>query len=147
MRKTLVVSLLPLICSFSSQKQWKKYLWGWILRKSGEIDATTQQRPFEEWPKKNRSWKAISTPPVSLRQTWHKSLEWLLENKMNHAAKMKWTTTKSIIYLIKELAHTIWRSLAPGPAGKHFNSHCGDAFIKITTTNPGLPELICYKQS
>ena len=71
------------------------------------------RKRFEEWPKNNRSLKAIlfPSPLLSLHQTWHKSLEWLHENKMNHAVQLKWTTTKSIIYLIKELPHTIWRTL------------------------------------
>ena len=152
-RKTLVVSLLPLIWSFPS-----KMLLCWYFRTNSPLrnsrfyfnSTVVIYLKNDQWPKNNRSCKAVKhifLPPVSLRQTWHKSLEWLHENKMNHTPKLKWTTTKSIIYLIKELPHAIWRSLARGPPGKHFNSHCGDAFIKITTTIPGLPELICYKQS
>ena len=150
-RKTLVVSLLPLIWSFPSFKNVVVlvFLRAKIFQVLFELNSC---HLLEEWPmtkeqQKLRSSKAYFLPLVILRQTWHKSLEWLHENKMNHTPKLKWTTTKSIIYLIKELPHAIWRSLARGPAGKHFNSHCGDAFIKITTTIPGLPKLICYKQS
>lgn len=154
-RKTLVVSLLPLICSFLHSTFNDQRSWYWLhLRMNPQVCVFTQldscRLKNDKTTKRTteaESTKSFFLPLVSLRQTWHKSLEWLHENKMNHTTKLKWTTTKSIIYLIKELPHTIWRSLAPGPAGKHFNSHCGDAFIKITTTIPALPELICYKQS
>ena len=82
-RKTLVVSLLPLICSFLHSTFNDQRSWYWLhLRMNPQVCVFTQldscRLKNDKTTKRTteaESTKSFFLPLVSLRQTWHKSLE------------------------------------------------------------------------